>query len=151
MLASESPTAAAAIAERRSIVLLIDVEPDFRRTRGDKEGWEGTRVALPYLAALRQQLAEATGIRVEFNWFLRADPQIAKSWGKASWVAEACPQLIDTIERHGDACGIHPHLWRWNARRREWFTELNDPDWTAECLQTSIEAFRDVFHRPPEV
>jgi hypothetical protein len=139
-----------ATSERRCVLFVIDVEPDLRKTRGDQDGWEGTRKALPYLDAFRRQLEERTGTSVEFNWFLRADPQIRKSWGKAHWVAEACPELIKTIGDRGDYCGVHPHLWRWNPRRGRWFNELADPAWTAECLHTSIEAFQRIFHRPPE-
>jgi hypothetical protein len=136
--------------DRRCVLLLIDVEPDLRKPHGDPGGWEGTRAALSYLATLRRGLENATGIRVQFNWFLRADPQVRKCWGRASWVADACPRLVETIEGRGDYCGIHPHLWRWHARREEWFNELDDPGWMSECLQTSIEAFREIFHRPPE-
>lgn len=137
-------------AERRSVLLLIDVEPDVRKTRGGAGGWDGSRKALRYLEDFRRQLEDHICIRAEFNWFLRADPQIRETWGMADWVAVACPQLLRTIEDHGDFCGIHPHLWRWSRRLGEWFNELNDPEWTAECLQTSSEAFRRIFHRPPE-
>ena len=91
-----------------------------------------------------------TDTSVRFNWFLRADPQVQGSWGAAHWVADACPQLIETIERRRDHCGIHPHLWRWDPRRATWFNELSDPGWAAECLQTSIAAFQRLFGRVPE-
>jgi hypothetical protein len=135
---------------RRCVLFLIDLEPDLRKIRGGQGGWEGSRKALPYLETLRRRLEDRTETPVEFNWFLRADPQIRKRWGKAHWVVEACPDLIETIGDRGDYCGIHPHLWRWNQRLREWFNELADPAWTAECLQTSIEAFQQIFHRLPE-
>lgn len=136
--------------QRRSVLLLIDVEPDARKTRGGLGGWEGTRKAQEHLQQFRRQLEDQTKARVEFNWFLRADPQIRKTWGKTDWVAEACPQLLRTIAGAGDYCGIHPHLWRWHERRGEWYNDLNDPEWTAECLHASIEAFRGMFDRPPE-
>ncbi|ULA62714.1 MAG: hypothetical protein LZF86_50094 [Nitrospira sp.] len=136
--------------QRRSILFLIDVEPDDRKTHAGAGGWEGSRIGLEHLQLFRRQLEDQTRVRVEFNWFLRADPQIEKTWGTAHWVAEACPQLLKTIEDHGDSCGIHPHLWRWNARRREWFNDLDDPAWTKECLHASIEAFQKIFHRPPD-
>lgn len=136
--------------QRRSVLLLIDLEPNARKTHGGLGGWEGSLRAMAHVQSLRRQLEDQTRVRVEFNWFLRLDPQVRKTWGKADWVAEACPQLLRTIEDHGDYCGIHPHLWRWNPRRGEWFNELNDPEWTAECLHTAIEAFRGMFCRPPE-
>lgn len=135
--------------QRRSVLFLIDVEPDDRKTHAGAGGWEGSRIGLEHLQHFRRQLEDRTRVRVEFNWFLRADPQIGKTWGKTHWVAEACPQLLKTIGDNGDYCGIHPHLWRWNERRREWFNDLNDPEWTEECLHASIEAFRRIFNRPP--
>ena len=143
MLSSET-------SQRRSVLFLIDVEPDARKTCGGSGGWEGSQKALGYLQDFRRQLEDQTRARVEFNWFLRADPQIRKTWGKTDQVADACPQLLGMIADQGDCCGIHPHLWRWNERRGEWFNDLNDPEWTAECLHTSIEAFRGIFHRRPE-
>lgn len=135
----------------RSILLLIDIEPDPRKTRGNSGEWEGSHRALPHLEALRRQFETHTRTRVLFNWFIRADPQIQKSYGRADWVAQACPQIVRTIEENGDGCGIHPHLWRWDTRRGEWFNELNDPDWTAECFHSSIQAFGGVFGRSPDL
>ena len=143
MLTPETP-------RRRSVLFLIDVEPDARKTCGGSGGWEGSQKALGYLQDFRRQLEDQTRVQVEFNWFLRADPQIRKTWGKTDQVADACPQLLRLIVDQGDCCGIHPHLWRWNERRGEWFNDLNDPEWMAECLQASIEAFRGMFHRSPE-
>lgn len=135
---------------RRSVLLLIDVEPDARKTCGGSGGWEGSRKALGYLQDFRSRLEDRTRVRAEFNWFVRTDPQIRKTWGKADQVADACPELLRMIADQGDYCGIHPHLWRWHERRGEWFNDLTDPQWTAECLQTAIESFRELFLRPPE-
>ena len=134
----------------RSILLLIDVEPEPRKTRGTAEEWAGSQSALANLQALRRQVEKHTRSPVLFNWFIRADPQIQKSYGRADCVAKACPEIIKTIKEHGDGCGIHPHLWRWDARRGEWFSEFNDRDWTAECLNSSIQAFEKIFGRSPD-
>lgn len=86
---------------------------------------------------------------VKFNWFIRADPQIAGTWGRAEWVAEACPQSIREIETHDDYRGIHVHTWRWSEPGNGWFTEVKDVAWIEECVATSIEAFRKIFGVPP--
>lgn len=134
----------------RSILLLIDIEPDPRKTRGNAREWEGSQIALPHLESLRRQFEKCTRKRVSFNWYIRVDPQIEKSWGRADWFTKACPQILGTIKEHGDGCGIHPHLWRWNERHGEWFNDFNDPDWTAECLHTSIQTFCRVFDDSPK-
>lgn len=136
--------------QRRSILFLIDVEPDARKTRDGAEGWEGSDAAIEHLERLRLQLEEATGASVQLNWFLRADPQIQQTWGRADWVAEACPRIMHAIADRGDYSGIHPHLWRWHAQRREWFNELSDPAWTSECLHMAVDAYERIFGSPPE-
>jgi hypothetical protein len=134
---------------RRPVLLLVDIEPDLRRTRAGEGGWEGTRAALPCIARLRRELEAATDTRVVFNWFFRLDPQIRDTWGRADWVAEACPELLRSIAEHGDACGIHPHLWSFDSRRADWRNAFGEPEWTQECLATSVAAFERLFGEPP--
>ena len=59
----------------RPIILTIDVEPDQRKTDA-RGGWEGSIRLLPQLEEHRSRLEKATGRPVQFNWFIRADPQI---------------------------------------------------------------------------
>src|SRR6478672_1771928 len=138
------------MARRRSVLFLIDVEPDARLTRDGPGGWEGSDAALDHLERLRAELEEATGTAVQLNWFLRLDPQIEHTWGRADSVAEACPRIIRTILDRGDHCDIHPHFWRWHAQRREWFNDFKDRAWTSECLHTSVAAYERIFGHPPE-
>jgi hypothetical protein len=137
-------------APRRPILLLVDVEPDARHTRLGEDGWRGLAESLPFFANWRRDLERATGRRAIFNWFLRFDPQIRDTWGRADQVVEACPGLLEVIAEHGDSCGVHPHLWRRDARRGGWYNELADPAWTAECLELSLATFARVFGRPAE-
>lgn len=134
---------------RRPIVLIVDVEPDGRAVLDRDNGWSGSLDALAQLDDLRGRLEEATRTPVKFNWFLRADPQIAGTWGRADWVAEACPRIIRSIEANDDYCGIHVHMWRWNKKREAWFTEFTDPEWVEECVVTAIDAFRGIFGEAP--
>jgi len=132
----------------RPIILAIDVEPDQRKT-DICGGWDGSIRCLPRLEEHRSRLEKATGRPVQFNWFIRADPQIHIQFGGADYVATACPDLIKTIDQHGDYAGVHVHLWRWNRKLGVWFNDFRDPDWLAECLVTSIDSFRRIFgHRP---
>jgi hypothetical protein len=148
-LTSDGSKSAPGTSGKRPVLLLVDVEPDDRKTCASG-GWNGSREGLRHLEDLRRRLEDVTAARVELNWFLRADPQIEKTWGKAGHVVDACPRVLKAITDHGDSCGIHPHLWRWNARRGQWFNELKDPEWTRECLHTAIEAFRGIFGSSPE-
>jgi hypothetical protein len=135
----------------RCALLLIDVEPDARKTLpGSEDGWGGTRAALPLIADLRRRLAERTGAEVQLNWFLRMDPQIEMTWGRADWVRQAVPELLAMIAERGDYTGIHPHLWRWDATARTWYNDFEDAAWMRHCLDTATRAHEDVFGRRPE-
>ena len=78
---------------RRSILFVIDLEPDERKTDRGDEGWGASNQALAALEDLRNRLEERTRARVRFNWFLRTDPQIQQTWGRAESVADACPEI----------------------------------------------------------
>jgi hypothetical protein len=134
---------------RRPVVLVIDVEPDGRTVLDRTNGWAGSLVSLEHLAGLRRALETATGTPVRFNWFLRTDPQIAGTWGRADWVAAACPGLIQTIAAHDDFRGIHVHAWRFNPDRGDWFSDFQDSAWIEECVVTSAEGFGAIFGEPP--
>lgn len=134
---------------RRPIVLIVDVEPDGRAILDRDNGWRGSVDALSHLKRLRDDLAASTGMQVKFNWFIRADPQITGTWGRANWVAEACPQIIREIESRDDYRGIHVHTWRWNDSSKVWFTEFHDIEWIQQCVATAIDAFRSIFGSAP--
>jgi hypothetical protein len=135
---------------RRSIVFIVDVEPDGRAVLDRENGWQGSIDALEHLARLRGALESATGGQVRFNWFLRADPQIKGTWGRADFVADACPDIIRTIEANDDYRGIHVHMWRQRKDSAGWFSDFNDPSWIEECVGTATAAFTSIFGCTPE-
>lgn len=135
---------------RRTILLLIDVEPDARKTSTTGDGWESSNIALDHLERLRGELESATGSKVTFNWFVRGDPQIAATWGSANHVAEGFPRMLKAIERHGDYAAPHVHLWRWSNAHRTWFNDFLDSSWVEECVETGLESFRNLFGEAAE-
>ena len=135
----------------RPILLLIDVEPDDRKTMAGKSGWESSEDAGDRLEALRARLAAATGRPVHYNWFFRCDPQIERTFGRADYVAGACPHIIRRAAANGDESGIHVHLWRWDETAGHWFNDLTDPAWLDQCLSTSIGAFDRIFGERPRM
>ncbi len=130
---------------RRTILLLVDVEPDSRKTLAGKDGWESSNLALEHLERLRGELESATRKTVKFNWFVRGDPQIAGTWGSANYVAEACPRMLKSIVRHDDYAAPHVHLWRWSEADGTWFNDFLDRSWIEECVETGLESFQSVF------
>ena len=134
----------------RPIIFAIDVEPDDRKTDGAGRGWEGSRDALGHLEEFRSRLETRMRRPVQLNWFIRTDPQIRITWGAADYVAFACPELLQSIDQHGDYAGTHLHLWRWNQKLGVWFNDFRDRDWLTECFETSVEGFKRIFGNPPE-
>ncbi len=135
---------------RRTVLLLIDVEPDARKTSATADGWESSNIALDHLERLRGELESATRNRVTFNWFVRGDPQIAGTWGSADYVAEACPRMLRSIESHGDYAAAHVHLWRWSEPQRTWLNDFVDRAWIEECVETGLDSFRSMFGHSAE-
>jgi len=132
----------------RSILFAIDVEPDGRATVRE-DPWEGAGTTIRELAVLRSQLQAITQTPVRFNWFVRTDPQIEQTWGRADWAGQACPQLLEEIARYCDFTGIHPHFWKWHEGRGSWFSEFNDTNWLAHCIRTAIGGYRELFGARP--
>lgn len=129
---------------RRPLILAIDVEPDGRVELDRDNGWKGSADSIDELKRFRGALETATNADVKFNWFLRADPQIAGTWGTADYVAEACPGLVRTIESAGDQVGSHVHAWRWSEDRQTWFNDLLNAAWMSECVDSSMKAIAGI-------
>jgi hypothetical protein len=134
---------------RRPLVIVMDVEPDERKPQTSTGGWSGVLDTIPRFEDMRRRFAEKTGAPVRFNWYLRMDPQIEQVWGDPRWIAQAAPQLFETAEKHGDHMGIHPHMWRWDESRRDWYSDIGDVEWMRNCFQTARQAFTDVTGAPP--
>ena len=124
-------------------------QPDERKTDRGDEGWAARtrRWWLSRICEIDWKNGPAHGCSsTGFSVPIR---QIQQTWGRAESVADACPEILETIAVHDDYCGIHPHLWRWDGRRSTWFNDLSNVDWTAQCLQTAIEGFQRIFGRRP--
>jgi hypothetical protein len=135
----------------RPVIFAIDVEPDDRQTSKGKNGWESSETAIDKLESLRNELESATGRPVHYNWFFRLDAQIAQTFGRADYVADACPRVLRAVIERGDAAGIHVHLWRWSAKHSTWFNDFADRNWVAECLEMSMTTFENLFGYGPEM
>src|SRR5436190_22688751 len=85
------------------IVVLVDAEPDGRSLdRSDEGAWKGFERLVELLPALRERLAVATGAPAALTWGLRMDPQIARVWGSAGWLADGYADARAALQREGD-------------------------------------------------
>lgn len=128
------------------VILLVDVEPDpFLVNRADPEPWRGYEMTQPYLSALRSELERSTQAPVRYTWCFRMDPQIAESYGSATYAMERYPHFIEEARRCGDGLGTHPHAYRWIEAEQRWVEDLGSQDWVNTCVESSLEAFHAAF------
>lgn len=131
------------------VVMCIDVEPDERLIDPSvQKDWSGFEVTYELFSKLRPRLEAATGSPVHFSWFFRMDPQIASTYGSASWVVRRYHSLIKGIRRSGDAIGLHAHPWRWNESLNKWIVDLASQEWINSCLRMGFESFRESLSEP---
>jgi hypothetical protein len=131
------------------VLLCIDVEPDPRLVnRSQPEPWIGYEFTQRYLSDLRLRIEQRLRTTVHYCWFFRMDPQIAESYGTASWAVDRYGSFIETIESHGDELGIHPHAYRWLEDKQTWLQDFGNQNWVDHCVGTSLEAFARALGRP---
>lgn len=125
------------------ILLLIDCEPDQREVPLGAAGpWAGFELFHRFIETLRPRLAAATGGAVHFNWFWRADPQVALAFGEAGWALRRYAAEIAAAAQAGDAIGLHTHAWRFDGTAQRWISDHGDAAWVEHCIRLSAEAFR---------
>ncbi len=130
--------------------ICIDVEPDGVQIphRGPAP-WTGYATIVALMERLRTRLEEATGVTPRFAWFLRMDPQIGQSHGRADFAVDAFADRIGQLQGHGDVFGIHVHPLRWCDQRSLWFHDFADPAWLTHCVESSFEAYTGAFGSRP--
>ncbi|HYE75370.1 MAG TPA: hypothetical protein VEF04_18645, partial [Blastocatellia bacterium] len=127
-------------------IFCIDVEPHHRTpAKGARSEWDSFEDAFQLFEEWRGLLAQATKQPVNFNWFLRLDPQIEQIFGSVAWVVDNYREIFNRILAAGDEIGIHLHAYRWDSINQVWFSDFADSNWIEHCIQTSVRAYRDVF------
>lgn len=128
------------------IILCVDVEPDeFFIDRNNPKPWTGFEFSYGYLNDLRSRFEESTGHSVHYCWSLRMDPQVAIAYGKPTWVADRYADYLEDYRSMGDDIGIHVHTYRWSESHDGWLDDCGNPEWVAECLESSVDSFKNVF------
>jgi hypothetical protein len=133
------------------LILCIDVEPDAHVFGpGQSSPWSGFENMLRLAPALRARIEGATGEPAHFGWSLRIDHQIAMGYGSPTYAAEKYRAQLDDLAAAGDAMGVHPHAWRWDAEREVTVAEHADRQWVDSCTELAVGRFREVFDRVPD-
>jgi peptidoglycan/xylan/chitin deacetylase (PgdA/CDA1 family) len=137
------------------MVLGVDVEPDARTVDLADPSWRGTTLFLEKWRGLEARLQTASGgAPVPLTWFPRADPQVAKSNGAASYALQHFARDWDALLKQGHEIGLHMHPWRWHNDDQGgggyWSQDHGDAVWMEHCLRSSIAEYRSHFgHTPP--
>lgn len=135
-------------AERIPVLLVIDVEPDgFFVDPDARAPWQGFEQAWTWAQSARLRIAEATGAPAQFCWGVRLDAQVERVYGSAAWPLQHYePQFADFLQ-HGDALGVHTHVYRWDEPLGSWVIEQGDPRWVEHNLHLSVRTFEQVLGR----
>lgn len=134
------------------IMWSIDAEPDgFFVDPHKPEPWRGLERALTELAPVRERIAQATGAPPRNCWMVRTDPQIAVTYGSASWPLEHYRDIFAALTSMGDEIGLHVHTYRPTPRGDGWIVECADPDWIEHCVRSSVAAYTDSLGLRPRV
>ncbi len=133
---------------RIQLLFCIDIEPEERKlTQDAPSDWLGFEKSFEFFTKLRPRLAQVTSPPVNFSWFARMDPQIARTYGSPDWVVSRYRHLFKQMEEAGDEIGLHSHAWRWDDENRDWFVDVGDPDWVDHCIRSAFDAFHNAFNR----
>ena len=132
--------------DRIPVILCVDLEPDdFFVDRNNPKPWSGFEFSHGYLQDLRSRFEGATGRSVHFCWSIRMDPQVAIAYGSPAWVVDQYAAFFEEYRSHGDDLGIHVHTYRWSKSRDAWLDDCGNPEWVTECLESSVDSFRNAF------
>jgi len=124
--------------------LNIDVEPDgFQLSQHESPAWGGFESMIPFMASLREALAERSGRPPQFGWHFRTDPQIEHAYGRPDHALRYYGDQIDHFRAKGDYLGVHVHPVRWNEDHRSWVHDVADVQWLRESIRSSLAVFAE--------
>lgn len=129
------------------VVLRIDVEPDDH-SPGLQTGWDGFVEMTRIIDTLRERIQQVSGSPLNPTWMVRMDPDIKRCFGRTDYVVDRYPQLFENLAKQGDSLGIHVHAHRWDPQRQVIYSDYADESWLRECMQVSVDSFRNCFRKP---
>ena len=123
------------------ILIHIDVEPGcLFIDPGKPLPWDAYERTYGYFTALRSQLTESRGAPAHFSWIFRTDPQIALTYGAATWPITQYGQSVKVCVGHGDDIGLHVPAYRWSPEHGNWVVDFGNSEWVEHYVRTAIEA-----------
>ncbi len=131
------------------IIIGCDTDPDRRDfvkyAAGERLSWRGMSEGIPLLKGLVEDLKDSDGHAPIFTWLLRVDEQIRTVHGGYGWVLENFRRLLLDLESTGDELGWHPHFYRSDRKKENWYQETEDVGWQTRMLQQAHDAYTNIF------
>ena len=134
------------VRERETIpaFLSIDVEPDaFQISCDNTHKWPGYGAIFEFSLWLREELTRKSGMKPNFGWYYRMDPQIEEVCGRADVAMTAFPDRTAALQKEGDYFGVHAHPLRWSTEQQLW---VHDFVTKGGCVSALI--FRSMHLKP---
>ena len=137
--------------EKRTLHIIIgcDTDPDRRgfvdSAADEALSWRGMSEGIPLLKEMVEDLKDSDGHAPIFSWLLRVDEQIRILHGEYGWVLENFRRLLLDLESTGDELGWHPHFYRLDEEKKNWYQETDDVDWQTRMLQQAYDAYMNIF------
>jgi hypothetical protein len=133
------------------VIIGCDTDPDRPRffdgipPYSERLSWRGLTEGIPRAKELLHGVRDSRGREPVFTWVLRADEQVRQLEGDYAWCMQRHGDLLRSLETSGDEVGWHPHFWRREAARGDWFQEIEDIDWQVEMLHEAHRALSAAF------
>lgn len=135
---------------RIPVLVLIDVEPDgFFIDRTERVPWSGFERSVEVMTEVRDVLSRRTGREAHFTWLVRADQQVADTYGSPGWAFAHYRRAFEKLHAAGDEIGVHVHAYRWESRAGNWVEDYGDQGWIEHCVRSGVGAFASHFGQPP--
>ena len=131
------------------IIIGCDTDPDRQDfvdgASVERLSWRGMSEGIPILKGMVDDLIDSDGRAPVFTWLLRVDEQIRMLHGEYGWILQNFRRLLLDLESTGDELGWHPHFYRLDEKKKNWFQEINDVEWQTGMLHQAYDAYMKIF------
>lgn len=134
----------------KHVVIVVDVEPDgFFIDPNETAPWTGFAQAFDRLEQWRSDASESRD-GANFTWAVRADFQIAHTYGRADWAHVAYGDQFAQLREQGDVLGVHVHCYRPAPDApKDWIEDYGDQSWVEENVRMAVQAHREHYGEGP--
>lgn len=112
--------------------------------------WDGISKGISNFIEKRKIFYEKYNIKFNITWFIRSDLQVKYFHKNSSYCLDKFNDIWQKLIIDGDEIAWHPHLWKLNSNSGEWYQEINNENFTIDCLSQGLEDFFKVWGELPK-